>query len=99
MLAVGLMSVAAPQFARADQIDPAQAKLAAPLSAPKKVTIDGRDWRCDGDTCKGGTQGTDQPARRECGKLAKAVGEIASYVDGKKELAAADLATCNAAGK
>jgi len=99
MLAAGLMSVAVPQFAFADQIDPAVAKLATPLPAAKKVNIDGREWRCSGDVCKGGTQGTDQPARRECGKLAKQVGEIVSYTDGRKDISDTDLATCNAAGK
>jgi len=38
-------------------------------------------------------------ARRECGKLAKQVGEIVSYTDGRKDISDADLATCNAAGK
>ena len=95
MLAAGLLSMAVPQLAFADQVDPAQAKLAAPLSAAKKVNIDGRDWRCEADVCKGGTQGTDQPARRECGKLAKQVGTILSYQDGRKDISAKDLATCN----
>jgi hypothetical protein len=99
LLAAGLMSVAAPQLARADQIEPAVAKLAAPLAQAKRVSIDGRDWRCEADVCKGGTQGTDQPARRECGKLAKQVGEIAAYQDGRREISAADLASCNAAAK
>lgn len=98
-LAAAIMTAVAPQLAFADQVDPAQAKLAVPLAQSKKVTIDGRDWRCEADTCKAGTQGTDQPAKRECGKLAKAVGQIASYQHGSKDLTADELATCNAAAK
>lgn len=97
MLAAGLMSGALPQLAYADQVDPAEAKLAKAVSEPRKVTIDGRTWRCNGDVCKGGEFGTDQPPKRECGKLAKEVGPILSYLNGKRELSADDLASCNAA--
>jgi hypothetical protein len=99
LMAAGLMAGAVPQLAWADLIPPAQAKLATPVAQAKKVVIDGRIWRCEADTCKAGEQGTDQPAQRECGKLAKSVGEIAAYTSGTRTLPEDQLAACNAAAK
>jgi hypothetical protein len=96
MTAAGLMAGAVPQLAWADLIPPAEAKLAAPLAQARKVVIDARTWRCEADVCKAGEQGTDQPAQRECGKLAKAVGEIASYTSGTRTIPEDQLAACNA---
>ena len=99
LLAAGMMSGALPQLAFADQVPPSEAKLATAVSEPRRVVIDGRTWRCSGDVCKAGEQGTDQPPKRECGKLAKEVGQILNYTNGKKDLSADDLAACNAAAK
>ena len=97
--AASLMAAAVPQFAWADQVPPAEAKLAAPAKEPMKVTIDGRIWRCEGDVCKGAEQGNTQPAKRECAKVVKVLGPLVAYKDGKKDLAEPDLAACNAAAK
>jgi hypothetical protein len=99
LTAACLMAGAAPQLAWADLILPAQAKLAAPVTEARKVVIDGRIWRCEADTCKAGEQGTDQPAQRECGKLAKSVGQIVSYTSGTRTIPEDQLAACNAAAK
>jgi hypothetical protein len=90
-----MMAAAVPQLAFADQVPSAEAKLATPVSEPKKVTIDSRIWRCEGDTCKGAEQGNTQPAKRECAKVAKVLGPLTAYKDGKRDLSEADLAACN----
>jgi hypothetical protein len=99
LVAAGMLAAALPQLAFADQVPPAEAKLATPAAEPRKVTIDGRIWRCEGDLCKGAEQGNTQPAKRECAKVAKVLGPIVAYKDGKKDLAEADVAACNAAVK
>jgi hypothetical protein len=99
LTAAGLMAAAVPQVAWADLVLPAQAKLAAPVAEARKVIVDGRIWRCEADLCKAGEQGTDQPAQRECGKLAKSVGTIVAYTSGTRELPEASLAACNASAK
>ena len=99
LVAAAMMAAAVPQLALADQVPSAEAKLATPVSAPKKVTIDSRIWRCEGDTCKGAEQGMTQPAKRECVKVAKVLGPIVSYKDGKTDFSEADVAACNAAVK
>jgi hypothetical protein len=95
LVAAAMLAGAAPQFAFADQVPSAEAKLATPVSEPKKVTIDSRIWRCEGDTCKGAEQGITQPAKRECAKVAKVLGPLVGYKDGKKDFSEADLAACN----
>ena len=97
ILAAGMLALASPQLAWADQVPPAEVKLAAPAKEPMKVTIDGRIWRCQDDVCKGAEQGNTQPAKRECAKVAKVLGPLVAYKDGKKDLPEADLAACNAA--
>ena len=99
LAAAAMLTVAVPQFAFADQVPAAEVKLATPVSTPKKVTIDSRIWRCEGDTCKGAEQGITQPAKRECAKVVKVLGPLVAYKDGKKDLAEPDLAACNAAAK
>ena len=99
LAAAAMLTVAVPQFAFADQVPAAEVKLATPVSTPKKVTIDSRIWRCEGDTCKGAEQGVTQPAKRECAKVVKVLGPIVSYKDGDRNFSDADVAACNAAVK
>ena len=74
----------------------AEATLAAPVSESRKVIIDGRLWSCEGDKCTAGSQGRDQPIRRECARAAKVLGPIVAYRQGARSLDAAGLAACNA---
>lgn len=80
----------------AAQAKTAEARLVAPLAAPVRVIVDGRLWTCEADVCKGSGQGASQPLRRECARVAKAVGPIAAYRNGERSLDAAGVAACNA---
>lgn len=97
LMAAALLASSVPAFA--DQVEPAVAKLAAPVASPNKVTVDARVWRCEADVCKGAEQGNDQPAKRECAKVAKVLGPVVAYRSGKKDFSAEDVAACNAAAK
>ena len=76
--------------------DKAEATLAAAVSEPRKVIIDGRLWSCEGEKCTAGSQGKNQPIGRECARAAKVLGPIVAYRQGGKELNSAGIAACNA---
>ncbi len=84
-------SVSAPVLAA----DKAEARLAAAVSAPRKVIIDGRLWSCEGEKCTAGSQGKNQPIGRECSRAAKVLGPIVAYTQGEKTLGAAEITACN----
>lgn len=73
-----------------------EARLAAPVSEPRKFIVDGRVWSCEDDICRGGTQGANQSIKRECTRAAKVLGPIVAYRNGDKTLSAEEIAACNA---
>ncbi|MFL5296308.1 MAG: CC_3452 family protein [Phenylobacterium sp.] len=90
--------VAAPAFAATTY--QAQAKLAAPASAPATATIGEAAWHCDGDACVGESvhKTLDNPVR-ECRKVAAQLGVLAAYETHGQKLDAGDLKACNVAAK
>lgn len=90
---LGAMLLASPALAQPKAY--VEAKLAAPLSEPKKLIIDGRLWRCKEDVCLGQEQGDSQSIKRECARVVKAVGPLVAYRNGQRELSAEDVAACN----
>ena len=75
--------------------DKAEARLAAAVSEPLKVIIDGRLWSCEGEKCTSGSQGKNQPITRECARAAKVLGPVVSYRQGERRLDDAGIAACN----
>src|SRR5689334_17213011 len=75
------------------------AKLAAPLSAPKTVSIGGVDWKCEGADCVATVTGSPQtwPSMYSCKKVAAAFGTLASYESSGLEMSSGNLAVCNKA--
>ena len=71
------------------------ATLAAPLPAAKKAVVNGVIWKCDGDSCAAPLDGA-RPAIA-CAKMVRAFGAVTRFADPKGDLAAEDLARCNAA--
>ena len=72
-----------------------EARLAAPVSKPREVIIDGRIWSCEGDVCRGGSRGANQSLKRECLRAAKVLGPVVGYRNGDKTLSAEEVAACN----
>lgn len=69
-----------------------RAELAAP-SAKGSAIAGGLVWKCAETNCAA-SKGTSRPAI-VCARLAKEVGQVASFSAGGKALEAADLAKCN----
>lgn len=68
--------------------------LAAPVAAPTKMMQGDVLWSCSGDACSA-ARDTARPAV-VCAKLAAKVGQISRFATPKGDLAAEDMARCNA---
>jgi hypothetical protein len=56
-------------------------------------------WRCEGERCAGAAtrKGNVNGLLRECRKVVKAIGPVASYKSGPRELSEAQVRACNRA--
>lgn len=70
-----------------------EVQLAAPLAGAKTEVVNDVAWKCDGATCRG-NQGTSR-AEIVCARLARKVGEVASFSAKGQALDAEGLAKCN----
>ncbi|MDP3674063.1 MAG: hypothetical protein Q8R44_03045 [Novosphingobium sp.] len=70
-----------------------QVQLAAPLDGARTEIQNGVAWKCQGDTCRG-SQGTSR-AEIVCARLARKLGEVASFTARGETLDAEGLAKCN----
>lgn len=68
-------------------------KLVAPLAAPKQAIINDALWKCSGDSCVSGGEGS-RPVL-VCQQVARKFGEVAAFTAGSTALATEDLAKCN----
>jgi hypothetical protein len=68
--------------------------LAAPLAAPRQEILDGVLWKCAGARCTAPADGS-RPALA-CARVARRFGPVARFAAPAGELAAEDLARCNA---
>lgn len=75
----------------------ANAKLAAPVSTPTTTVVEGVEWKCEGDTCKGTAErraGLDSIVK-ECRKVSAAIGPLTSYNSRGRVLTERNVAACN----
>jgi hypothetical protein len=70
------------------------ARTAAPVKAKGVVTAAGIQWNCTGSQCTA-TGPWAAPGVAACGALARQVGRIVAYGHPGKQLAAAELTSCN----
>ena len=70
-----------------------EVQLAAPLAVAKTTVINDVAFKCEGATCRG-SQGTSR-AEIVCARLARKVGEVASFTAKGEALDAEGLAKCN----
>ena len=70
-----------------------EVQLAAPLAGAKTQVINDVAFKCEGATCRG-SQGTSR-AEVVCARLARKVGEVASFAAKGEALDAEGLAKCN----
>ena len=77
----------------------ARATLASAVSSPKEATINGVNWRCDGDQCRGlgERKGTTDSIVRECKRVVAVIGPIASYQNRGRALTDGQIRACNRA--
>ena len=68
-------------------------QLAAPVDGTRTEIQNGVAWKCDGATCRG-SQGTSR-AEVVCARLARKIGEVASFTAKGETLDAEGLAKCN----
>jgi len=71
------------------------AKLSTALEAPKSKILNGVEWKCAGDACRGPIDGA--APRNVCVKVVKSFGQLSSFTGPKGEFSAEDLQRCNAA--
>ena len=70
------------------------AVLASPLPQPRSAIVDGVVWRCQGDRCAAPADGG--RVQTVCSKVSRRFGELARFATPQGDLAAAELARCNA---
>ena len=70
-----------------------EVQLAATLDGAKTTVLNDVAWKCDGATCRG-SQGTSR-AEVVCARLARKLGEVASFAAKGETLDAEGLAKCN----
>jgi hypothetical protein len=92
---LALASFAAAGAAMASFSQPVVVKLETPVErASNAVVAVGVAWSCAQDTCQGRLERR-KPMARDCGEVARAVGKVASFKLGDKELTSEELAVCN----
>ena len=70
-----------------------EVQLAAPVDGARTTVLNDVAWKCDGATCRG-SQGTSR-AEVVCARLARKLGEVASFAAKGETLDAEGLAKCN----
>ena len=78
----------------------ANAKLQTPVSAPTKTVVGDVEWSCEGDACKGVSErraGLDS-LMKECRKVSRALGPLASYNSRGRVMTERNVAACNMLG-
>ena len=70
-----------------------EVQLATPLASAKTEVMSGVAWKCEGATCRG-SQGTSR-AEIVCARVARKLGEVASFSAKGEALDAEGLAKCN----
>jgi hypothetical protein len=70
-----------------------EVQLAAPIDGAKTTVVNDVAWKCEGATCRG-SQGSSR-AEIVCARLARKVGEVASFTAKGEALDAEGLAKCN----
>ena len=70
-----------------------EVQLAAPVDGAKTTILNDVAWKCDGATCRG-NQGNSR-AEVVCARLARKIGEVASFTAKGETLDAEGLAKCN----
>ena len=70
-----------------------EVQLAAPLDSAKTTVVNDVAWKCDGATCRG-SEGSSR-AEVVCARVARKLGEVASFTAKGETLDAQGLAKCN----
>ena len=70
-----------------------EVQLAAPVDGARTTVLNDVAWKCEGATCRG-SQGTSR-AEVVCARLARKLGEVASFAAKGETLDAEGLAKCN----
>ncbi len=92
--AAASLLVAGPAFAAGFS---ASAKLAVPVSTPTATVVDGVEWTCEGDTCKGTAErrASLDSIIKECRKVSAALGPLAGYNSRGRALSERNVVICN----
>ena len=96
VLSLMLLAGAAPAYAEAPL---GAVSFAEGVTAPEKVVVNERLWRCDGARCSGPGETRGVAMMRACKSLARDVGPIASFKVGVAALEADAIAQCNGGAK
>ena len=97
LAAAGALALLASSGAFAQDAFRGQAKLATPVSAPIRTTVNGVTWACEGDTCVGEAahySTLDNPVR-ECKRVAASLGALTAYAARGREVTGGGLKACN----
>lgn len=79
----------------------ARATLASAVATPQEASINGVNWRCDGDQCRGVAErnATADNIVRECKRVVAVIGPVASYQNRGRELTGGQIKACNKASE
>ena len=90
--ALASLSIAGAAFAEQS----VSVKLQTPVAAKTKIVAGGSVWVCNGDSCIANAPGSRTFATATCKDLAKSLGPIAAFSDGRKQMDAERIGQCNA---
>lgn len=94
-LALTLLVLAAPVAAQRQQDVTATARVAPAFRGVERVAVDGRVWRCEGETCVARIPAETRAKERACARLGSRVDRVLAFEVAGTPLAEDALTRCN----
>jgi hypothetical protein len=94
-LMAGLMALSAPAVAQRQQEVTATARVAPAFRGVERVAVDGRVWRCEGETCVARVPAEARAQERACARLGVRVDRVLAFDVAGTPLSEEALTRCN----
>jgi hypothetical protein len=89
------LALSAPAPAQRQPEVPATARVAPAFRGAERVAVDGRIWRCEGETCTGRVPAEARAQERACTRLGLQLDRILAFEVAGTALSEEALARCN----
>lgn len=91
----GLVALSTPAFAQRQQDVAATARVAPAFRGVERVAVDGRVWRCEGETCVARIPAGTRAQERACARLGGRVDRVLAFDVAGTPLPEEALTRCN----